>query len=132
MMQFYSGPLMHFLSGVDTSLQFTRVIPEIDIWPAANLMLKRYGEKAFEESSTRADVLAADGAHDGASTWRRITVAVKQVANNLYYRPAYFTDRNGTERSSHLPRHYSSKQILSEIGVDECSWTKLPAHFDLA
>jgi len=29
------------------SLQFTRVIPEIDIWRAANLMLNRYGEKAF-------------------------------------------------------------------------------------
>jgi hypothetical protein len=26
------------------------VIPEIDIWRAANLMLKRYGEKAAEES----------------------------------------------------------------------------------
>ena len=25
-----------------------RVIPEIDIWRAANLMLKRYGEKALE------------------------------------------------------------------------------------
>ena len=62
---------------------FTRVIPEIDIWRAANLMLKRYGEKAFEESSTRADELAADGDHDGASTWRRITVAVKQLANNV-------------------------------------------------
>ena len=49
------------------SLQFTRVIPEIDIWRAANLMLKRYGEKAFEESITRADELAADGDHDGAS-----------------------------------------------------------------
>ena len=59
------------------------MIPEIDIWRAANLMLKRYGEKAFEESSTRADVLAADGDHDGASTWRRITDAVVQLANNL-------------------------------------------------
>ena len=29
---------------------FCRVIPEIDIWRAANLMLKRYGEKALEES----------------------------------------------------------------------------------
>jgi hypothetical protein len=64
------------------SLQFTRVIPEIDIWRAANLMLKRYGEKAFEESSTRADELAADGDHDGASTWRRITAAVEQLATN--------------------------------------------------
>jgi hypothetical protein len=40
------------------------VIPEIDIWRAADLMLKRYGEKAFEESSTRADELAADVDHD--------------------------------------------------------------------
>jgi len=42
-------------------------------------MLKRYGEKAFEESSMRADELAAEGDRDGASTWRRITAA---VANN--------------------------------------------------
>jgi hypothetical protein len=46
-------------------------------------MLKRYGEKAFAESSTRADELAADGDHDGASTWRRITDAVVQLANNV-------------------------------------------------
>ena len=59
------------------------MIPEIDIWRAANLMLKRYGEKAFEESITRADELAADGDHDGASTWRRITDAVVQLANNV-------------------------------------------------
>ena len=58
------------------------VIPEIDIWRAATLMLKRYGAKAFEESSTRADELAADGDHDGASTWRRITNAVVQLTNN--------------------------------------------------
>ena len=57
------------------------MIPEIDIWRAASLMLKRYGEKAFEESSTRADELAADGDHDGAVTWRRIADAVMQLAN---------------------------------------------------
>ena len=64
------------------SLQFTRVISEIDIWRAANLMLKRYGAKAFEESSTRAGELAADGDHDGAAAWRRITNAVVQLTNN--------------------------------------------------
>jgi hypothetical protein len=58
-----------------------RVIPEIDIWRAATLMLKRYGEKALEQSITRADELAAGGDHDGADTWRRITVAVEQLAN---------------------------------------------------
>ena len=59
-----------------------RVIPEIDIWRAANLMLKRYGEKALDESATRAVELAADGDHDGAATWRRITSAVEQLASN--------------------------------------------------
>jgi hypothetical protein len=57
------------------------VIPEIDIWRAATLMLKRYGQKALEQSATRADELAADGDHDGADTWRRITAAVEQLAN---------------------------------------------------
>ena len=57
------------------------MIPEIDIWRAANLMLKRYGEKALEESAASVDELAADGDHDGAMTWRRITDAVGQLAN---------------------------------------------------
>jgi hypothetical protein len=57
------------------------VIPEIDISRAANLMLKRHGEKALEESAARVDELAADGDHDGAVTWRRITDAVGQLAN---------------------------------------------------
>jgi hypothetical protein len=77
----------HAIVGVNrfstASRQFTGVIPEIDIWRTANLMLKRYGEKTFEDSRTRADVLAADGDHDGASTWRRITAAVVQLANNV-------------------------------------------------
>jgi hypothetical protein len=59
-----------------------RVIPEIDIWRAANLMIRRYGDKALEESSTRVDELTAAGDHDGADTWRRISAAVVQLANN--------------------------------------------------
>jgi len=31
------------------------VIPEIDIWRAAQLMLKRYGDEALKESAARAD-----------------------------------------------------------------------------
>ena len=74
---------MQLLVLITASLQFTGVIPEIDIWRAANLMLKRYGEKAFEESSARVDDLAAGSDHDGASTWRRITAVVVQLANNV-------------------------------------------------
>ena len=54
---------------------FTGVIPEIDIWRAATLMQKRYGDKALEQSATRADELAAAGDHDGVAVWRRITGA---------------------------------------------------------
>jgi hypothetical protein len=57
------------------------VIPEIDIWRAATLMLKRYGEKALQESVARADELFAEQDHDGAVVWRRIIDAVGQLAN---------------------------------------------------
>jgi hypothetical protein len=40
------------------------VIPEIDIWRAAQLMLKRYGERALEESATRADELTSASDHN--------------------------------------------------------------------
>jgi hypothetical protein len=58
------------------------VIPEIDIWRAATLMLKRYGERALEESAKRVDELAAGEDYDGAAIWRRITTAVEQLAND--------------------------------------------------
>ena len=61
---------------------FCAVIPEIDVWRAANLMLKRYGDKALEESSTRIDQLTAAGDHEGADTWRRNSAAIVQLANN--------------------------------------------------
>jgi len=57
------------------------MIPEIDIWRAASLMLKRYGEKALEESAARADELFAEQDHDGAAVWRRIIDGVGQLAN---------------------------------------------------
>ena len=57
------------------------LIPEIDIWRAAQLMLKRYGDNALEESAARANELALAGDDDGATTWRRIMAAVEQLAN---------------------------------------------------
>jgi hypothetical protein len=57
------------------------VIPEIDIWRAAQLMLKRYGDKALDESTVRAKELATAGDGNGAAIWRRITDAVAQLAN---------------------------------------------------
>jgi hypothetical protein len=62
-----------------TAFDYLRcVIPEIDIWRAANLMLKRYGDKALDESAARADELAAQDDRNGAAVWRRITDAIGQ------------------------------------------------------
>jgi hypothetical protein len=68
---------------------FPGVIPEIDIWRAATLMLKRYGDKALEQSRTRVDELATNGDHDGADTWRRITTAVERLANTTSSGPLH-------------------------------------------
>jgi hypothetical protein len=57
------------------------VISELEIWRAANLLLKRYGDKARTEGTARADALAEAGDREGAAVWRRITEAVAQLAN---------------------------------------------------
>jgi hypothetical protein len=44
-------------------------------------MLKRYDEKALEESAGRADELAAQDDHNGAALERRIIDAVGQLQN---------------------------------------------------
>jgi hypothetical protein len=48
---------------------FCGVIPEIDIWRAADLMLKRYSETALEESIPPANELAVAGDQNGAAVW---------------------------------------------------------------
>ena len=57
------------------------MIPEIDIWRAATLMLERYGERALEESASRADELASAGDDNGVAVWRRISDAVGHFVN---------------------------------------------------
>jgi hypothetical protein len=57
------------------------MIPEIDIWRVANLMLRRYGDEADIESAIRAEELFEDGDHDGAAVWRRVIDAIAQLLN---------------------------------------------------
>jgi hypothetical protein len=59
------------------------VIPEIDIWRIANLMLTRYGEEATLEGAKRAHELASEGDRAGAATWLRITGAIVQLTNTI-------------------------------------------------
>jgi hypothetical protein len=65
------------------------VIPEIDIWRVANLMLKRYGDNAEVESARRADELATAGDIAGVAVWRRISDAIRQLANTVSPGPVH-------------------------------------------
>jgi hypothetical protein len=57
------------------------MIPEIDIWRVANLMLKRYGDEADIESAIRAEELSEEGDHNGAAVWRRVIDAIAELLN---------------------------------------------------
>jgi hypothetical protein len=57
------------------------VIPEIDIWRVAKLMLERYGDQAEVESAIRMQELAFSGDSAGAAVWRRIIDAIEQLVN---------------------------------------------------
>ena len=68
------------------------MIPEIDIWRVANLMLKRYGDHAEAESARRVDELTAEGDDAGVAVWRRIIDAIGQLGNTA--RSASAIDRS--------------------------------------
>jgi hypothetical protein len=57
------------------------VIAEIDIWRAAALMLRWYGETAKDEGARRASELTAVGDDAGVAVWLRINDAIGQLAN---------------------------------------------------
>ena len=57
------------------------MIPEIDIWRVANLMLKHSGDEADIECAIRAEELAAAGDWVGEAVWRRIIDAIGQLEN---------------------------------------------------
>ena len=70
-----------FTNDRGSNSSFHRMIPEIDIWRVANLMLKHYGDEAEAESERRADELWEVGDAEGVAVWRRVTGVVRQLVN---------------------------------------------------
>ncbi len=56
------------------------MISERDIWAAANILIKRYGEDAELRAVERADELLGRGDLDGQRIWLHILEAVRQLA----------------------------------------------------
>jgi hypothetical protein len=55
------------------------MISDRDVWQAALLLVKRYGDDAMIEASERADQLLDGGDMAGAETWHRILNAIERL-----------------------------------------------------
>ena len=55
------------------------MIPDIDIYRSAKLLIDEHGEDAPIQAAMKADELLEDGDLDGQATWRRIFYAIKEL-----------------------------------------------------
>ena len=55
------------------------MIPDLDIYRSANLLVKRHGEDAPIEAAMRADAMLEKGDLGGYAVWRRILEAVEEL-----------------------------------------------------
>ena len=55
------------------------MIPDLDIYRNANLLVKQHGRDAPIEAATRADAMLEKGDVDGYSVWRRVLRAVEEM-----------------------------------------------------
>jgi hypothetical protein len=55
------------------------MIPDIDIWRAAALMIKHYGDTADIEAAAKAGALLAEGDTEGQRIWMQIARAIDEL-----------------------------------------------------
>ncbi len=65
------------------------MIPDLDIYRVANLLVKRHGQDASIEAAMRADAMLDKGDLDGYAVWKRIVKAVEELLSKE--RPAGVT-----------------------------------------
>jgi hypothetical protein len=58
-------------------------IADIDVWRAADLLVKRHGEDAAIHAAQRADELLAEGDVGGQIVWKRIVMAVCELQRSV-------------------------------------------------
>ncbi len=55
------------------------MIPDLDIYRSANLLVKQHGEDAPIEAAMKADAMLEVGDLDGLAVWKRILRAVEEL-----------------------------------------------------
>lgn len=57
------------------------MIPEIDIWRCAQLMVRQYGQNTGNQADERAGELIEKGDPAGGAVWQHIRQAIEQLQN---------------------------------------------------
>ena len=57
----------------------TTMIPDLDIYRSAQVLVKRHGPDAPIEAAMRADAMLEKGDLDGLAVWRQIVAAVNEI-----------------------------------------------------
>ncbi len=55
------------------------MISDLDLWRAAQVMVKRYGDSAVIEAAMRADEFLDQGNLDGKRLWMRIMQTIEEL-----------------------------------------------------
>ena len=55
------------------------MLSDLDLWRAAQVMVKRYGKDAATEAAMRADEFLDQGIIDGKRLWMRIMQAIEEL-----------------------------------------------------
>ena len=55
------------------------MISDLDLWHAAQVMVKRYGDGATTEAAMRADEFLDQGDLDGKRLWMRIVQTIEEL-----------------------------------------------------
>ncbi len=55
------------------------MIPDIDIWRSAQVLVKQHGQDAPIHAAMRADAMLDKGGLDGYAAWKRILRAVEEL-----------------------------------------------------
>ncbi len=55
------------------------MIPDLDIYRSANVLVKQHGQDAPIHAAMRADTMLASGDLEGQAVWKRIVRAVEEL-----------------------------------------------------
>ncbi len=59
------------------------MIPALDIYRAANLLVKQHGEDAPIHAAMRADAMLEKGDLDGYAVWKRLLRAMEEIQGTV-------------------------------------------------